>query len=125
VRADVALAFAEDGFGDAGELHFADADKRRGADKSSAAKRPVDGERLWRHPAHMTAIAQELDRRLQTLDSARAARCEQIVRDLLALFDEQEAPAPNVRRAYRTRTHGSGLLPGIDPTKLGQLADDL
>lgn len=73
----------------------------------------------------MTAIAEELDRRLQTLDAQRASRCEQLVRDLLALFDEQPSDTAPSRRAYRTRTHSSGLLAGIDPTKLGQLADEL
>ena len=73
----------------------------------------------------MTAIAQELDRRLQTMDSARVARCEQLVRDLLALFDEQGTAAGGARSGYRTRTHISTPQPGIDPTKLGQLADEL
>lgn len=85
----------------------------------------IDGDAHSRHGAGMTAIAQELDRRLQTLDSARAARCEQLVRDLLALFDEQGTAAGGARSGYRTRTHSSTLQPGIDPTKLGQLADEL
>lgn len=72
----------------------------------------------------MTAIAEELDRRLQTLDPQRAARCEQLVRDVLALLEEEPAP-PAQPSGYTTRTHDSGLMPGIDPTKLGQLVDDL
>ncbi|MDQ3622647.1 MAG: hypothetical protein M3463_09190 [Verrucomicrobiota bacterium] len=73
----------------------------------------------------MTPIAEELDRRLQTLDPQRAARCSQLVRDVLALFEEKPARAAGPQREFTTRTHDSGLMPGIDPTKLGQLADDL
>lgn len=73
----------------------------------------------------MTAIAEELDRRLQTLDPQRAARCEQLVRDVLALLEAEAKPAPHASPNLVTRTHSFGLKPGIDPTKLGQLVDDL
>lgn len=73
----------------------------------------------------MTPIAEELDRRLQALDPERAARCAQLVRDVLALFDERPSGAAGLQREFTTRTHDSGLMPGIDRTKLGQLADDL
>lgn len=96
-----------------------------GANRIIAAVLRVDALRGGVHFLGMTIIAQELDRRLQTLDATRAARCEQLVRALLALFDEQPTPALSLRKAYRTRTHRSGLLPGVDPTKLGQWADDL
>lgn len=73
----------------------------------------------------MTAIAEELDRRLQTLDPQRAARCEQVVRDLLALLEEETKPEQAAPPKFITRTHDFGFKPGIDLTKLGQLADDL
>ena len=73
----------------------------------------------------MTAIAEELDRRLQTLDPQRAARCEQVVRDLLALLEEETKPAPAAPPKFITRTHDFEFKPGIDLTKLGQPADDL
>ena len=72
----------------------------------------------------MTAIAQELDSRLRTLDATKAARCEQLVSDVLALLDES-APTNGTRSNYVTRTYDTGLMPGIDPTKLGQLADEI
>jgi len=73
----------------------------------------------------MSIIAQELDERLRTLDARRAARCEQLVRDVLALLADDTKPAPQSRREFITRTHDSGFMPGIDPTKLGQLAEEL
>jgi hypothetical protein len=73
----------------------------------------------------MTAIAEELDRKLRSLDAARAAQAEQLVRDLLALLDETSTLPNAERKAYATQTHDSGLMPGIDPTKLGQLAEEL
>ena len=73
----------------------------------------------------MSIIAQELDERLRTLDRQRAARCEQLVRDVLALLADEMKPAPQARREFITRTHDSGLMPGIDPTKLGQMAEEL
>jgi hypothetical protein len=73
----------------------------------------------------MSIIAQELDERLRTLDPQRAARCEQLVRDVLALLADEPKPEPPSRREFITRTHDSGLMPGIDPTKLGQMADDI
>jgi len=73
----------------------------------------------------MSIIAQELDERLRTLDPRRAARCEQLVRDVLALLADEAKPAPQSRGEFITRTHDSGLMPGIDPTKLGQIAEEL
>lgn len=71
----------------------------------------------------MTAIAEELDRRLQTLAPKKAARCEQLIRDVLALLDEP-APMPTGCEPYETPTHDFGFKPGVDLTKLGQLADE-
>ena len=71
----------------------------------------------------MTAIAQELDRKLQTLSPAQAARVERMVRELMASLEPASGKAGAGQ--YSTRTHESGLLPGIDPTKLGQTAEDL
>jgi plasmid stabilization system protein ParE len=71
----------------------------------------------------MSTIAQELDECLRTLDPRRAARCEQLVRDVLALLAEEPELQP--RREFITRTHDSGLMPGIDPTKLGQMSEEL
>ena len=85
----------------------------------------VDAGRRVRHPHGMSIIAQELDERLRTLDPRRAARCEQLVRDVLALLDEEPKPASQPRREFITRTHDSGLMPGIDPTKLGQMVEEL
>lgn len=75
----------------------------------------------------MTAIAQELDRRLQTLDPKRAARCEQLVRDVLALLEEETPPkpAPEQPLKFVTQTHDFGFRPDLDLSKLGQLGDDL
>ena len=73
----------------------------------------------------MSIIAQELDERLRTLDPRRAARCEQLVRDVLALLADEPKPAPSSRREFITRTHDSGLMPGIDPSRLGQMAEEL
>ncbi len=73
----------------------------------------------------MSIIAQELDERLRTLDPRRAARCEQLVRDVLALLADEPKPVPYQGREFITRTHDSGLMPGIDPTKLGQMAEEL
>ena len=78
-----------------------------------------------RQPLNMSIIAQELDERLRTLDPRRAARCEQLVRDVLALLADEPKPAPQPRGEFITRTHDSGLMPGIDPTKLGQMAEEL
>ena len=73
----------------------------------------------------MTAIAEELDRRLQTLDPERAARCEQLIRDVLALL-ETPTPAPaSPSTPYVTRTHDFGFKPEVDLTKLGQMVDEL
>ncbi|MGA3170693.1 MAG: hypothetical protein ABSE62_06735 [Chthoniobacteraceae bacterium] len=73
----------------------------------------------------MSIIAQELDERLRTLDPRWAARCEQLVRDVLALLADEPKAAPQPRRKFITRTHDSGLMPGIDPAKLGQMAEEL
>ena len=62
--------------------------------------------------------------RLRSLDAVRAARCEQLVRDVLALLDDT-ATVATMRRDYVTQTHKSGLMPGVDPTKLGQRADEI
>src|SRR5437870_4026647 len=62
----------------------------------------------------MTAIARELDRRLSELDPQKAARCVQLVRDVLALLEEVKNTAS--RGAYVTRAHDSGIMPGIDST---------
>ncbi len=73
----------------------------------------------------MSLIAKELDERMRTLDPQRAARCEQLVRAVLALLADEPKPAAPSRRDFITRTHDSGLMPGIDPTKLGQMAEEL
>ena len=73
----------------------------------------------------MSIIAQELDELLRTLDPRRAERCEQLVRDVLAMLADEAKPAPQPRREFITRTHDSGLMPGIAPTKLGQMAEEL
>ena len=77
----------------------------------------------------MTAIAEELDRRLQTLDPERATRCEQLIRDVLALLEDARPPIQpsetTVRKPPFLLAHSFGLKPGIDPTKLGRLLDDL
>ena len=72
----------------------------------------------------MSSIAQELDERLRTLDPRRAERCEQLVRDVLALLADEFRSTPLPRREFITNTQDSGLMPGIDPTKLGQMADE-
>jgi hypothetical protein len=73
----------------------------------------------------MSIIARELDERLRTLDPRRAAHCEQLVREVLALLADEPNPSPPPRRDFITRVQESGLMPGIDPTKLGQLAEEL
>lgn len=40
------------------------------------------------------------------------------------LATKLEKKAPTIR-PYRTSTHPGGVLPGIDPDKLGQLAEDI
>ncbi len=57
----------------------------------------------------MSIIAQELDERLRTLDPQRAARCEQLVRDVLALLADDPKPAAQPRGEFITRTQASGL----------------
>ena len=69
----------------------------------------------------MTAIVLQLDERLRSLDPATAAKCEQLVRDLLPLLDQQKtfaklASDPN----HKLPAFRLGLKPGIDPTKLNQ-----
>lgn len=73
----------------------------------------------------MTRVAEELDRRLQALDPKRAARAEQLVRDVLLLIEDEPALESRPRGEYSTRTNDSGLMPGIDPTKLGQIAEEI
>ena len=77
----------------------------------------------------MTAIAEELDRQLQTLGPERAARCERLIRDLLALLEAATPPAQPPGNALRNPpfllAHSFEPKPGIAPTKLGQLVDDL
>jgi hypothetical protein len=73
----------------------------------------------------MTAVASELERVLQSLDPQRAARCERLVRDVLALLEESSAPLKPGASGYKLPAHSFGLREGIDPTKLGQLVDDL
>jgi len=73
----------------------------------------------------MSIIAQELDERLRTLDPRRAARCEQLVRDVLALLADEPKHELQPRREFITRTQDSGIMPGIDPTRLGQMAEEL
>lgn len=71
----------------------------------------------------MSSIAQELDRRLQTLDPERAAHCERLVREVLALLDDETSstqPAGEVRLL----SHHFGVNPAIDLNKLGQMAED-
>lgn len=48
---------------------------------------------------------------------------KQIVNDALALGLGLKAPTP--RKPYRLKPHASEFLPGIDPGKLNQLADEL
>lgn len=54
----------------------------------------------------MTAIAQELDHRLQALDPETAARVERLVRDALALA-EAKVTADGWPPGYFDRTAGS------------------
>jgi len=48
----------------------------------------------------MTAIAQELDRKLQAVDAATAQRLERLVREALALADSA-SPSEEAGHAYR------------------------
>lgn len=73
----------------------------------------------------MTAIVEELERKLQAMDAARAARAEKMIRELMARLDEEAKATPAPRAEAVTRTFSLGLKPGIDPTKLGQLAEEL
>jgi hypothetical protein len=48
---------------------------------------------------------------------------KQIVNEALAQGLGLSAPSP--REPYRVKPHASAFLPGIDPAKLNQLADEL
>ncbi len=71
----------------------------------------------------MHAIALELDQRLQSLDAETAAKCEQIVRDLLASLNPESTPGePASNRDYKLPTVDlGGYQPGVDRTKLNHL----
>jgi hypothetical protein len=71
----------------------------------------------------MTAIAEELDRRMRELDPQQAARCEQLIRTVLDSIVVQNLES-KPQREFITRTHDFQFPPSLDLTKLGQLADE-
>lgn len=82
----------------------------------------------------MSALASEIDQVLQQLDSTTASRLERLVRDALALVKPADGDGAGKVEAslitdsplgYEFPEHSFGLREGIDPSKLGQLADDL
>ena len=62
--------------------------------------------------------------RLKQLAARRCVPLRTVVNDVLRTgLDAAESPPAS--RPYRTRTRSLGHLPGIDPTKLGQVSDEL
>ncbi len=78
----------------------------------------------------MNATAEHLDQFLCKTDPVTARTLEQIVNLLIARF--KAAPPPNaappkvpVPGTYKMKTYAmGGILPGIDPYKLGQLPEE-
>jgi hypothetical protein len=75
----------------------------------------------------MTAIAQEIDEKLQQLDPATAERLANEFRKMLAEVSLRPLTAEEleVRRNYKTETYRLGVRPGIDIDKIGQLIDEI